>query len=176
MESSFQRLKQIEQKSLENAEHMPSADGATDEWLGIGFKVAGMNLLAKMGEVTEILDPPDFTRIPGVKPWVIGIANVRGGLLPLMDLTGFVTGESLKNRKAGRVMVVSHKGVTTGLLVEEVQGMRHFSLNDQAYELPEVSNRMKPYIKQAFKKDNSYWPVFSMHALVEDELFLHVSL
>ncbi len=176
MASSFQKLKEIEQKCLENADQMPSADGATDEWLGIGFKVAGMNLLSKMGDVSEILDPPPFTRIPGVQPWCIGIANVRGGLLPLMDLTGFITGTSMKNRKAGRVMVVNHNGVTTGLLVEEVQGMRHFSLNDQAYEMPEVSNKMKPYIKQVFRKDNSYWPVFNVQALVEDERFLHVSL
>ena len=155
---------------------MPSADGATDDWDGIGFRVAGMNLLAKMGDVTEILDPPTYTRVPGVQPWVIGIANVRGGLLPLMDLSGFITGEPTKKLKSGRVMVINHKGVVTGLIVEEVQGMRHFSLNDQAYELPEISNRLKPYIKQAFKKDNSYWPVFDITALVEDERFLHVSL
>ena len=176
MQSTFQRLKHIEQKSLENAKNMPSVDGATDEWVGIGFKVAGVNMLSRMGEVTEILDPPPYTRIPGVKPWVIGIANVRGGLLPLMDLSGFITGEPMKNRRNGRVMVVNHKGVVTGLIVEEVQGMRHFSLNDQAIDLPEMSERMRPYIKQAFQKDNDSWPVFSMHALVEDERFLHVSL
>ncbi len=176
MSSAFQQLKQIEQRCLENAEQMPSADGATDEWLGIGFKVAGMDLLSKMGDVAEIMDLPAFTHVPGVKPWVIGIANVRGSLLPLMDLKGFITGESLKNRKAGRVMVVNHNGVTTGLLVEEVLGIRHFSLNDQAYEMPEMVEAMKPYIKQAFKKDNSFWPVFNVHALVEDERFLHASL
>ena len=48
-------------------------------------------LLTRMGEVSEILDPPDYTRVPGVKDWVVGIANVRGSLLPLMDLKGFVT-------------------------------------------------------------------------------------
>jgi len=176
MHETFQRLKQIEQKCLHSASSMPAIDGATDDWLGIGFKIAGTELLAKMGDVAEILDPPPFTRIPGVKPWVIGIANVRGGLLPLMDLNGFITGELLANLNSGRVMVVNHNGVHTGLIVEEVQGMRHFSLNEQAYELPEVSNRLKPYIKQAFHKDNRYWPVFSMHDLVEDERFLHVSL
>ena len=175
MLETFQQLKTIEQKCLESSKDMPSIDGAIDEWLGIGFKVAGMDVLAKMGEVSEILDPPPFTRIPGVKPWVVGISNVRGGLLPLMDLNGFVTGEPLKNRAAGRVMVVKHNGVLTGLLVEEVHGMRHFSLNDQAYELPEINNKLKPYIKQAFKKDNNFWPVFSMYELVEDERFLHVS-
>lgn len=176
MQSPFQRLQQIEQKCLESAQYMPSAEGSTDEWLGIGFRVSGHDYMAKMGEVTEILDVPSYTRVPGVKSWVIGIANVRGALLPLMDLSGFISGENMKNRNKGRVMVVNHKGVVTGLVVEEVQGIRHFSLNDQAHDLPEVNNKIKPYIKQAFKKDNSYWPVFSMFTLVEDERFLHASL
>lgn len=155
---------------------MPSVDGATDEWTGIGFRIAGTDLLSNMGEVTEILDLPPYTRVPGVKPWVVGIANVRGGLLPLMDLKMFVTGEAMGSLNSGRVMVVNHKGLLTGLVVEEVQGMRHFSLNERAFNLPEISNRLKPYIKQAFQKDNNYWPVFSLHALVEDERFLHASL
>ena len=176
MSNAFQRLKEIEQKCLIRAKDMPSVDGATDEWTGIGFKVAGVNLLSSMGEVTEILDTPSFTKVPGVKPWVVGIANVRGGLLPLMDLKRFVTGEPIASLNSARVMVVDYNGLHTGLIVEEVQGMRHFSINEQAYELPDINNNLKPYIKQAFEKDKEFWPVFSMHALVEDERFLHASL
>lgn len=176
MQKTFQLLKRIEQKCLESAHDMPSADGAIDDWSGIGFRVAQTDLLARMGEVTEILDIPPYTKVPGVKPWVVGIANVRGGLLPLMDLNMFITGESIEKLSAGRVMVVNHKGLLTGLIVEEVQGLRRFPLSDQAFELPEVSNHLRSYIKKAFQKDEVYWPVFSMYALVEDERFLHVSL
>ena len=176
MQDTFHRLKEIEQKSLERAKDVPSVDGTTDEWTGIGFKISDISLLSGMGEVTEILDTPVFTKIPGVKPWVIGIANVRGGLLPLMDLKQFITGRPTSDLNSARVMVVNHNGLHTGLVVEEVQGMRHFSLKEQTYELPDVNNHLKPYIKQAFKKDNNFWPVFSMHALVEDERFLHASL
>jgi len=176
MHEAFHRLKEIEQKSLESAKDMPSVDGATDDWTGIGFKVAGVNMLSSMGEVAEILDVPSYSRVPGVQPWLTGIANVRGGLLPLIDLKRFVTGLPNHNMNTARVMVVNHKGLHTGLIVEEVQGMRHFSLNDQAFELPDVNNYLKPYIRQAFQKDDGFWPVFSMHALVEDERFLHASL
>lgn len=176
MSKSFQRLKQVERKCLESAKAAPSTDGAMDDWVGIGFTIAGTELLSKMGDVAEILDPPPYTKVPGVKPWVIGIANVRGGLLPLMDLRGFITGELMAKRSSGRVLVVNHNGLVTGLVVEEVHGMRHFSSAEQTYELPEISNRLKPYIKQAFHKEDDYWPVFSVHALVEDERFLQASL
>ncbi len=176
MHDAFQRLKKVEQKSLESAKDMPSTDGVKDEWTGIGFKIAGVNMLSNMGEVAEILDVPPYTRVPGVQSWVIGIANVRGGLLPLMDLKRFVTGLPINNLNSARVMVVNHNGLHTGLIVEEVQGMRHFSLNEQAFELPDVNNYLRPYIRQAFQKDEVFLPVFSMHALVEDERFLHASL
>lgn len=176
MSEPFQRLQEIEQKCRTSAEALPALDSHQDDWSGIGFRIGGVELLSTMGEVTEILDPPEFTRIPGVKSWVVGIANVRGSLLPLMDLSGFVTGENIQNRKKGRVLVIDHHGTHTGLIVDEVLGMRHFSLNEQAYELPNMENSLKPYIKQAFKRDSEYWPVFSFHSLIEDERFLHASL
>ncbi len=176
MHNAFQRLQEIEQKCLERAKKLPSIDGISDEWTGIGFRVAGISLLSSMGEVTEILDMPAFTRVPGVHSWALGIANVRGNLLPLMDLKQFVTGEPISHMHSARIMVVNHNGVFTGLVVEEVQGMRHFSKLDQVYELPVVNDYIQPYIRQAFMKDENYWPVFSMHALIEDERFLHASL
>jgi len=176
MQNAFQRLQYIEQKCLEKAKKLPSVDGASDEWTGIGFKIAGISLLSSMGEVTEILDPPSFTRVPGVHSWVVGIANVRGSLLPLMDLKQFITGEPVKHIHSARVMVVNHNGINTGLIVDEVQGMRHFSKLNQVYELPAVNDYLQPYIRLAFMKDENYWPVFSMHALIEDERFLRASL
>ncbi len=176
MSDPFKRLQEIEQQCLARSDALPDLDSHQSEWTGIGFRLGGVELLSIMGEVTEIMDPPEFTHVPGVQSWVVGIANVRGSLLPLMDLKGFVTGEDLKNRKEGRVLVVTHNGMNTGLIVDEVLGMRHFALNEQTYELPDMENALKPFIKQAFNRDEKYWPVFSFHTLVEDERFLHASL
>jgi len=176
MSDPFQRLQEIEQLCSKSAELLPSLESHEDDWTGIGFSLGGIDLLSTMGEVTEILDPPEYTKVPGVKPWVVGIANVRGSLLPLIDLKNFITGESVKNIKKGRVLVINHDGNNTGLLVEEVLGMRHFSLSERIYELPEIEVSVKPYIMQAFQRDDKHWPVFSFNALIEDERFLHASL
>jgi len=176
MSDPFQRLQEIEQLCSKSAELLPSLESHEDDWTGIGFSLGGIDLLSTMGEVTEILDPPEYTKVPGVKPWVVGIANVRGSLLPLIDLKNFITGESVKNIKKGRVLVINHDGNNTGLLVDEVLGMRHFSLSERIYELPEIEVSVKPYIMQAFQRDDKHWPVFSFNALIEDERFLHASL
>jgi purine-binding chemotaxis protein CheW len=37
-------------------------------------------------QVREILDPAPVTRVPGAKPYVAGVLNVRGKVIPLADL------------------------------------------------------------------------------------------
>lgn len=176
MSDPFLKLQDIEKRCSASAAMLPDLESHKDDWSGIGFSLGGSELLSTMGEITEILDPPDYTKVPGVKPWVVGIANVRGNLLPLIDLKKFVTGNSVKNIKKSRVLVINHDGNNTGLIVDEVLGMRHFSLNEQVFELPEIDASLKSFITRAFHREDKYWPVFDFNVLAEDERFLHASL
>ena len=176
MNDPFQRLQEIEALCVNRAAALPSLDSKINEWVGIGFNIGDIELVSRMGEVIEILDLPQYTKIPGVKPWLIGIANVRGSLLPLMDLKGFINTDELVNKKQCRVLVVRHKGINTGLVVDGVSGLKYFSLDEQTYELPSMDSSLKPYIKQAFHREDQNWPVFSFHTLIDDERFLQASL
>ncbi|MCW8854995.1 MAG: chemotaxis protein CheW [Gammaproteobacteria bacterium] len=176
MNDPFQRLQELEKLCIDRAAALPSLDSSVNEWVGIGFNIGDIELVSRMGEVIEILDLPKYTKIPGVKPWLIGIANVRGSLLPLMDLKGFINSDELVNKKNCRVLVVRHKGINTGLVVDGVSGLKYFSLEEQTYELPSIDLTLKPYIKQAFHREERDWPVFSFHTLIDDERFLQASL
>lgn len=176
MTMPFERLQELERLVTEKAASLPALDQEENAWLGIGFRLGDTELMSRMGEVKEILDPPDFTRVPGVKPWVVGVANVRGSLLPLMDLQGYVKGENVKNIHRARVLVIDYKGMNTGVLVDEVLGLRHFSMDEQASKIPGIDQSFKPYVHQAFQREDHYWPVFSFDALTNDESFLNASL
>ncbi|MCW8830371.1 MAG: chemotaxis protein CheW, partial [Gammaproteobacteria bacterium] len=133
-------------------------------------------LIADMSEVSEILDVPEYTKVPGVKSWVVGIANVRGSLLPIMDLRGYILGSDMQHRKRGRLIVVNYQGFNTGLLVDEIYGMRHFFVEDQSDEKPQVNDSVAPYIKNMFSRENENWPVFSFEKMAGDEKFSHAAL
>ncbi|WP_227511786.1 chemotaxis protein CheW [Psychrobacter sp. ENNN9_III] len=60
--------------------------GQVYDWRGIVFEIGGQRLIAPMGEVSEVLAMPEYTSMPLVKSWMLGIANVRGRLLPITDL------------------------------------------------------------------------------------------
>ncbi len=172
----FDLLLDIERRCHANAAGMPERAKAEDEWVGVGFRIGDDKLIAPMNEIEEILDLPEFTYVPGVKSWMVGVANVRGGLMPLMDLKGFILGEDIKQRKKGRVIVIDYKGFNTGLIVEEVYGMKHFLSKEQSSDIPDVHENVSKYINMAFCQEGDSWPVFSFQNMAQDERLAEASL
>jgi len=172
----FDILLDLEKRTLDRSTGLPSLDKIEDEWVGVGFRIGDSKLIATMSDVKEILDVPEFTLVPGVKSWIVGVANVRGSLLPIMDMKGYLLGEEIKQRQKGRVIVINYKGFNTGLVVEEIYGMRHFRESDVTEDIPPVHESITPYIEKAFKQDEEHWPVFSFNNMTEDERFAHASL
>lgn len=172
----FDYLLNLESRCKTDSAGIPTMDQVEEEWVGVGFRIGKEKFLASMNEVEEILDLPAYTNVPGVKSWVVGVANVRGSLLPIMDLKGFVTGKDMTVRRKGRVIVIDYKGVNTGLIVEEVYGMKHFLVREKTEELPAIDKDLSQYVEVAFKQDDEYWPVFSFNAMTRDERFMQASL
>ena len=85
----FAVLTNIALRSRQLSTGLPEQKKTAEQWNGIGFMLAGEHYVVPMGEVIEILHVPRFTQIPGVRPFLIGAANVRGRLLPLVDLDTF---------------------------------------------------------------------------------------
>lgn len=165
----FDLLLDIEQRCQANAAGLQTLDKVEEEWVGVGFRIGDDKLIAPMNEIEEILDLPEYTNIPGVKSWMVGVANVRGSLLPLMDLKGFILGEDIKQRKKGRVIVIDYKGFNTGLVVEEVYGMKHFQTKDQSEDIPGLHENVSKYVNKAFSQEGDSWPVFSFQNMTQDE-------
>ena len=164
-------LAEIEHRSQDAARQLPASQGLQDSWDGLVFSVAGMSVTAAVQEISEMLPYQDrITRVPGAKPWMLGLANVRGSLLPVIDLQLYLGSKALVPSTASRILVVRLRGIVAGVLVPSVQGLRHFNLGDR------ISNaRMKgplgAYVYEAFGVDNEVWPVLSMSALAADPTF-----
>ena len=115
--TAFELLLDIDQRCRLLAADLPSQETRQQSWSGIGFRIGAHWYVAPMGEVSEVLHEPRYTLLPGVKTWVKGVANLRGRLLPVMDLCGFFGHELSARRKQRRVLVVEHRDVFAGLMV-----------------------------------------------------------
>lgn len=169
-------LAEIEQRARANAPGLPQQEDIREQWSGIGFRLGEQWMLAPLDEVTELLTLPSMTRVPGAKAWVLGIANVRGNLLPIMDLNGYLFGRRTVVGKRSRVLVINHRGVFAGLLVDDVTGLRHFEADSRMTERPDSDLETQPYLERGFELDGRAWPVFSMRKLAESPLFMQVAV
>lgn len=176
VQSPFDYLQSLADKGRALAGQLPVQTERKEAWKGVLFELKGYRLLAPMDEVAEIVTPPPCTRIPGVKPWAYGMANMRGNLLPVMDLQGFLYGDNLsRDARRQRLLVVSCGGVYAGLVVESVLGMKHFWLEDRDMDLPVRDEMLAPYLSGAFRSGDEHLAVFSPWRLARDEAFLNVS-
>lgn len=171
----FQQLLEIDQLCRRYSAGLPAQQEVAQSWSGIGFRMGARLFVAPMGEVTEVLHEPRYTLLPGVKPWIKGVANVRGRLLPIMDLCGFLGGELSPLRKQRRVMVVECEKVFAGLVVDEVFGMQHFSVEGFTEQLPPLEAAIQPLIHGVFHRERP-WLVFSPHSLAREQAFLDVAV
>lgn len=171
----FDLLQQLVVQCRQQAAGLPAQEVVSETWSGVGFRLAGQSMVAAMGEVAEILHEPRYTALPRVKSWVRGVANVRGRLLPIIDLSRFFGSSVSVPRKQRRVLVLDRDEVFVGLLVDEVLGMQHFPVSTFTSEAPDTDEVFKPYVVGAYVREQISL-VFNFRALARDQTFLDVAI
>jgi len=177
--SAFNYLVKLDQRARDKASPLPRQEELKDAWTGMGFRLDGSDVVVPLDQIHEVLTIPPLTLIPGSKNWVRGIANVRGSLLPILDLRGFLGLSEVTDTPLTRVLVVNHQGIFAGLIVDQIWGLKHFFL-DQTVQRDEAAGaesipQMHPYIPQGFRDTEKIWPVFSLHSIAEASDFLQVA-
>ena len=151
--------------------------GSEREWVGVAFRISAESFLVAREETREVLGFPSVvTRVPGAKSWIRGIANVRGQLLPVVDLRAFLGGGVTGTGRSSRVLVAQHREVPAGLLVDEVLGFRRFADGEFSGTLPPTIVRCERYLAGAFRRGAESWPVFSLRSLLESAEFLQAAV
>ena len=168
-------LKEIEGRSRTRALGLPQQVEVRRTWSGIGFRVGDLLLVSSLGEIGEMLVFPGMTRVPHAKPWVLGIANIRGMLLPVIDLRGFIEGTMTERGRRARILIIQHDNLAAGLLVDEAMGLRHFFDEERVGGLSSLPEAYREFVVGGYKQGNTQWGVFSMEKLATNKRFLEVA-
>jgi purine-binding chemotaxis protein CheW len=134
----------------------------------IVFSLAGARYAVSMANILEIAELSYLTPVPNVPGWVVGVTNLRGDILSVIDLRAFI-GVSQEEVSDSQRMIVSQTAngeVTTGLLVDRVMGMEGVEA-DQVLGLKAGSdNRLAPYLKGVYGRDEQGLCVIDLEALL----------
>lgn len=169
----FELLLEMERRA--RAMHAGQSDeGQTGhEWVGVSFRLGGESFLVAREETREVLSVPALlTRVPGARAWIRGLANVRGQLLPVVDLRSFLGGGSAAISRTARILVANHREVPAGLLVDEVLGFRKFNDSEFNAQIPTTILQCDRYLAGAFRRSSEVVPVFGLRGILESDEFL----
>ena len=81
------------------------------------FALGDDRFAVDVGQVREVLRPPPLTRLPGAPEYVRGVANLRGEVVPVVDLR-VKLGEPEGDHEDTRVVVCELEGEVIGIEVD----------------------------------------------------------
>ncbi len=168
--AAFAKLADYERLSLDHVPGLPEQADEPGHWRGVGFGLGQRRLVTAFDEVVEIMPLPQITHVPGTQPWMMGVANVRGTLLPVVDLKQFLEGERTVIHEAQRVLVVRQAGGNVAVLIDALYGQRSFN-DSQRITVDDEEGRYGYFIKQVYRVSDNDWGVFSMSMLTRTPEF-----
>lgn len=162
--SPFEILARYERLSLAHASQTQDKLEAPGLWRGIGFRVGARLLLSGIDEINELLAVPALTPVPGTKPWLLGVANVRGNLVPVVDFARFLFGERTLSSDRARLLIVRQGNGSIALLVDEVFGQRTVDEEQRRDAGSEDDPRLTRFVDS--RVGEQQLAIFSMNRLV----------
>ncbi|MEE8079037.1 MAG: chemotaxis protein CheW [Pseudomonadales bacterium] len=167
-------LNEIKAATFKNAAQLPLKESAQAEWQGLGYQVGGLRLVSNMNEISEILKMPRYAALPGVRSWILGIANVRGRLLPIIDLHDYFSMPPTLPMMQWRVLVIEDEDIAAGLVVEQSLGIQHFLEDSFEETTAEGATALQPYIRGAFRHGGRMFYETHLKSILRDEKFFDV--
>ncbi len=171
----FETLVTIEADCKSHAASIPKQVVIEKDWFGIGFRSSNLNFVCPMRVVSEVLHWLSIAPVPAGQTWFRGMTNLRGRLLPVTDLQGFVTGVSHRENALSRILIISSEKMTFGFAVEHVFGIERFF----GEEIKPANNiltikKYGPYLQGAFERDHQPWFILNFELIIKATEFYHI--
>ena len=145
---------------------IPESDGE-GEYLDVVEFVLGHERYAfESSYVSEVYPLRDLTPIPCTPGFVLGIINVRGQLLPVIDLDQFLDLRKREETEHARVIVLDAGGVQLGVIADSIVGVRAIATSQIQASLLTLTGRSAELLKGV---DGERLAILDAAAILSDE-------
>jgi purine-binding chemotaxis protein CheW len=132
------------------------------------FSVSGKLFGLEMSTVREVLSPPKVTLLPNVPTHVMGVYNLRGSILSLVDIQQILGLNSTGKKDTDMVMLVESSRSLISFVVEKV--LDFVEVDNSKVQLPSknISARFAYFVRGMYEADT-----IGQIYLLETENFLN---
>ncbi|MEB3100802.1 chemotaxis protein CheW [Ferviditalea candida] len=86
----------------------------------IEFGIAKEKYAIRIEDIQEIIKKQEITEVPNTRPYVKGVINLRGKIVPILSLRHLFGLPEEEYSRSTRVIVVNHVEETVGIIVDYV--------------------------------------------------------
>lgn len=122
----------------------PAADSMLEV---LEFRLASERYALESRLVLEVQPLREFTPLPGTPPFVLGIVNVRGRILPVLDLKKFFDLPEQGLTDLHRIILVRGNDLELGILADIIVGVRSIAVESLQPSLPTLTGIRADYLK-----------------------------
>ncbi|MGY0505948.1 chemotaxis protein CheW [Luteimonas sp. e5] len=158
-------LRDYQRRALAHVAGSPLDAGGRSGWRGLAWRLGRRTLVSELDSVVEILGVPPLTAVPGAQPWLLGLANVRGNLLPVVDLKLFLEGQRSVPQERQRLLSMRQPGGDVAFLIDELLGQRSFDERSRVEPGDDAMGRYQHFIDHAYEVQGERWSVFDLDRL-----------
>jgi len=115
-------------------------------------------------ETQEIIRMSNITRVPNTKHYVEGIINLRGSIVPVINLNKRLNLPVSEYGEDTRIIVVENGGQKVGMIVDIVLEVGRFS--EDEIEPPSVAGDSVDFLKGVVKKKDQLWLLLNLGEII----------
>jgi len=96
----------------------------------VGFRIGNETFGVRIGSVREIVRVPEITAVPSAPETIEGVINLRGKIIPVMDLRKRFGQSDVRPDKKNRILVVELENKLVGLIVNAASEVLRIAPSD----------------------------------------------
>ncbi|HEY8219989.1 MAG TPA: chemotaxis protein CheW [Methylobacter sp.] len=121
-----------------------------------GIRIGSMGFLVPTTIYCEVLDKIQVNTLPNVHPWVSGLLNLRGNLVPVFDLR-IVLEEEIASHLKRRLFSIDRGDKTVALWIDDFPEVKDRTLLQALKELPPLPQILQHFVTDGYEQDGQVW-------------------
>lgn len=131
----------------------------------VGFIVGDEEFSVPILSIQEIIKPIEWTRVPQVPSYVLGVFNLRGSVIPLIDLRQKFGLPPEKHTEETRFIVMMHDEQVAGFVIDRLTQAIRLKKN-QISSAPETALQDESLIEGVGKQDDRILTILKVDKLL----------
>lgn len=167
------RLREFQTQLVERMQAV--ASGAVGQASQLGVMIGQTRWLLKLEEAGEIVSVGAITKVPLTQDWFLGLTNIRGNLISVIDFAHFCGMPQTPIDKESRIVAFAPSlAFNSGLLVSRVMGLRNVA--DMEPHAGSGMDETPWSARHYLDRESQFWTELDLSLIVQDPRFLHVGL